>query len=422
MHVRFVPSAAVVFGSLLILSGVTETAQARPVPVAGQARPARTLLATLADPGDTYFDQFGYSVAISGSTAVVGAPGSTGWGEAYIFEKGPSGWSTTPAVTLQNPDGVPYFGNAVAVSGSTVVVGAYGISGSGDAPPGAAYIYVKGNDGWPTSPTASLPDPGADNTDGFGWSVAVAGGEVVVGAPREDGGMGGTYVYVQNGGRWPTTPTAVLGDPTPTDVDDFGIAVSLAGRTLAVGADGTPGTAGPKASPGSAFLYVAGKGGWPTEPTVTLDDPLATDNDGYGSAVAISGRTLVVGARGAIGPDYPGAAYEYSETRKGWPTTPGAVLGRDPSEDLQHYFGYAIATNGRVAVVGAPGAYVGPTALYVYAERSGGWPTIPSVETGDPDNAGYDGYGETLGMSGNTAIAGAWETNTDHGVAYLYRF
>lgn len=421
LHVRFVPSAAVLLGSLVILSGATGTAEARPVPVAGHSRAAETLLATLADPGATYFDQFGYSAAISGSTAVVGAPGSTGYGETYIFERGQSGWSTTPAVTLHNPDGVPYFGNSVAISGSTIVVGAYGISGDGQAPPGAAYIYVKGHDGWPTSPTASLPDPGANNKDGFGWSVAVSGGTVAVGVPREDGGIGDTYLYSQSKGNWPTTPTESFTDPTSTVVDDYGISVSLVGSTLVVGADGTPGTAGTRASPGSAFLYSADKGGWPSDPDVTLNDPLATNNDGFGSAVAIAGHTLVVGARGAINPDYPDAAYEFSKTKAGWPTTPNAVLGRSGG-NLQHYFGFAVATNGSMAVVGAPGAYVGPTALYAYAKRSGNWPTSPTFEPDDPDSAGYDGYGETLGISGDTVIAGAWETDTDHGVAYLYRF
>ena len=416
-----VASAAIVFGSFVMLSAAPGTGEASPVSVVGHSRSSGTLLATLADPGDTYFDQFGYAAAISGSTAVVGAPGATGYGEAYIFERGRSGWSTTPAVTLDNPNGVPYFGNAVAISGSTIVVGAYGISGDGQAPPGAAYIYVKGRDGWPTSPTTSLADPGADNKDGFGWSVAVSGGSVAVGAPREDGGMGGTYLYSLSNGIWPTAPSATFTDPTPTVVDDYGISVSLAGSTLAVGADGTPGTPGTNASPGSAFLYVAGHGGWPSDPTVTFTDPLATNNDGFGSAVAISGRALVVGARGAINPDYPGAAYEFALTKTGWSTTPDAVLGRSGG-NLQHYFGYAVATNGSMAVVGAPGAYVGPTALYVYTERSGRWPKVPTHQPNDPSSAGYDGYGETLGISGTTAIAGAWETDTDHGVAYIYRF
>jgi hypothetical protein len=413
--------------------GASATTGARPLSAppqsaAGHSPPAHSkhagrLLATLQDPRDTYFDQFGYATAISGSIAVVGAPGGTGYGETYIFERGASGWSTTPAVTLDNPNDVPYFGSAVAVSGSIIVVGAYGISGDGQAPPGAAYIYVKGADGWPTSPTASLADPGADNKDGFGWSVAVSGRNVAVGAPREDGGAGGTYLYSQTGGRWPTTPTAVFTDPTASDVTDYGRAVALDGTTLVVGADGTPGTAGPTASPGSAFLYIAGKAGWPSDPTVTLTDPLATDNDGFGSGVALSGDSLVVGAGGAPNPDYPGAAYQYEKTATGWPTTPTAVLGRANAEDdPQHYFGYAVADSASMAVVGAPGAYEGPTALYVYAKKSENWPYQPTFQPGDPNPAGYDGYGETLGMSGDTVIAGAWEADTEHGAAYIYRF
>jgi hypothetical protein len=203
---------------------------------------------------------------------------------------------------------------------------------SGDAPPGAAYIYVKGNDGWPTSPTASLPDPGADNKDGFGWSVAVAGGEVVVGAPREDGGMGGTYVYSRTGavGRRHRLPCSGTRPPRTWTTTEYRWPWPAArwrwGRTELPGA-------GPIDTPGSAFLYIAGKHGWPTEPTVTLDDPLATDNDG-----------IRLG-RGPLGPHPHRRCPRCSstptirvpptntpKTRKGWPTTPGAVLGRVNAE------------------------------------------------------------------------------------------
>ncbi len=81
--------------------------------------------------------------------------------------------------TLQNPGTTTgFFGWSVAVSGTTVVVGAV----SPDITGGAAYIYVKGASGWPTTPTTKLKDPGASADDYFGGSVALSGSTAVVGA------------------------------------------------------------------------------------------------------------------------------------------------------------------------------------------------------------------------------------------------
>jgi hypothetical protein len=75
------------------------------------------------------------------------------------------------------------FGSSIAVSGETAVVGAAGDSSL----PGAAYIYVKGADGWATKPTVSLPDPAATDYDFFGYSAGVSGTAVIIGAEGTNG-------------------------------------------------------------------------------------------------------------------------------------------------------------------------------------------------------------------------------------------
>jgi len=94
--------------------------------------------------------------------------------------KGAAGWPTTPTATLRDPaasasDG---FGGSAAVSGTTMVIG--GIGTNADA--GAAYVYVKGAAGWPTTPTVTLQDPGANANDIFSDSVSVSEGQMVIGA------------------------------------------------------------------------------------------------------------------------------------------------------------------------------------------------------------------------------------------------
>jgi hypothetical protein len=327
-------------------------------------------------------------------------------------------------VTLDNPADVFNFGSSVAIAGSTIVVGADGISGTNDSG-GAAYVYTKGTGAWSTTPAVSLGDPGASINGGFGFAVALSGGSIAVGAPFERGsqvqpGSGATYLYVVRHGSWPSRPTKTLADPNPQAGDDYGRAVAISDGTLVVGADGREETMAP---PGSAYVYRADRRAWPSLPSVTLTDPRSTSADGFGSAVALDRGTLSVGAMGALDPSYDGLAYVFVRQGTRWSTTPTAVLGREDDGPLQHYFGAAVATSQTAVVVGAPAGYAGPSAIYSYFISNGEWPTIPTVLTGNPANPlvpVYDDYGSAVALSGNIVAVGAWEANTFNGAVYLY--
>ena len=214
------------------------------------------LLAKLHNP--TANNDFGLSVAVSGTTAVVGAEGTeSGAGATYIYVKGASGWPTKPTAKLQDPAATAGddFGISVAVSGTTAVVGAAETKSGA----GAAYIYVKGASGWPTTPTAKLSD-GATGGD-FGYSVAVSGTTVVVSAVSAKSSTGAAYIYVEGASGWPTTPTVKLHDPAATAGDFFGFSVAVSGKTAVVGA----GAAGTKSGAGAAYIYVKGASGWPDD-------------------------------------------------------------------------------------------------------------------------------------------------------------
>ena len=125
--------------------------------------------------------------------------------------------------------------------------------------------------------------------------------------------------------------------------------------TLVVGADLTGGLAG------AAYVYVEGPSTWPTEPTATLHDPMATSGDNFGDDVAISSTSVVIGAEDTS--NETGAAYIYSESSGVWPSTPTATLDA-PSGSTQ--FGNSVATSGdETLVTGSSQAGAG----YVYTER-----------------------------------------------------
>ncbi len=122
--------------------------------------------------------EFGTSVAVSGATAIVGAPGHAGAGGlAFVFTETPTGWKQTGDLKGSDTVAGNEFGASIALSGTTAVVGApsYG------SDVGRAYVFIKTAKGW--TQTAELKGSGIGTGASFGKSVATSGGSVVVGAP-----------------------------------------------------------------------------------------------------------------------------------------------------------------------------------------------------------------------------------------------
>ena len=254
-------------------------------------------------------DYFGRSVAVSGDSVVAGAYGDDdsggASGSAYVFDKPVGGWSgtLTEDAKLLASDGaaVDYFGWHVAVSGSYVVVGAYYDDDNGSAS-GSAYVFVEPGGGWSGTLNEDdklLPSDGA-GSDYFGWSVAVSGDSVVVGAYYDDdsgSGSGSAYVFVEPGGGWSGTlnEDAKLLASDGVQMDNFGRSVAMSGDTVVVGAflDDDNGSGS-----GSAYVFVEPGGGWSgtlNEDTKLLPTDGAAD-DYFGFSVAVSFKTIVGGA------------------------------------------------------------------------------------------------------------------------------
>ena len=207
--------------------------------------------ASLIGPTDFHHDQFGIAVAISNDTIVVGASDDE---EVYVYFREGSSWSQQAILKASNTgSNRDEFGSAVAISGDTIVVGAFGeesnatsINGNqeDDSAPyaGAAYVFVRSGKNW--SQQAYLKGDNAESLEYFGWSVAISGNTIVVGAPSDGTNnpvhdpnpnnlVGGTFVFVRNGTAW--SLQAYL-QPSVAIRSNFGSSVAIDEDRLVVGA------------------------------------------------------------------------------------------------------------------------------------------------------------------------------------------
>ena len=143
--------------------------------------PVGKSLATIDDPSGLTGDNFGGAVDISRNTAIIGSTTRHAGGAAYLYVKTPEGWPTTPTATLNNPTGDPYFGTAVAVSGDgdwAFVGDPYANSGAG-----AVYVYQKGPTVWKTGVLETLSAPGGIGAGQFGSKIAMSYRTALVSSP-----------------------------------------------------------------------------------------------------------------------------------------------------------------------------------------------------------------------------------------------
>jgi FG-GAP repeat len=353
-------------------------------------------------------NDFGYSVAFDGNTAVVGAPFTSDGGEAYVFVMPGGSWKNmTQTAILTASDGAAgnEFGTAVGISGNTVVVGAIVAAVNGNPGVGAAYVFVKPSQGWKNmTETAKLVASDGEFLSYFGRSVAIDGGTIVVGAPLPTGtnpGPGSAYIFVQPPGGWvDMTQTAELNASNGIDYDYFGLSVAASGSTVLVGASGLE----------SAYVFVEPAGGWAnmTENAV-LNASDGQANDGFGWSVALEGDTAVTGSPNN---QLHGAAYVFVEPANGWSNmTETAKLKASGASD----FGFSVSLVEKAIVVGAPFSNpIHEGSTYVFLKPNGGWKTTskPSLVLSIPFNDGFDNFGTSVAVNGSTAVVGAYTAPT----------
>ncbi|MCH8046032.1 MAG: pre-peptidase C-terminal domain-containing protein [Planctomycetes bacterium] len=204
-------------------------------------------------------DGFGAAVDLSGDRIVVGAPGDDDGGDAagaaYIFQRNESDWAFLSKLAASDSAAGDAFGASVAIGGSTVVVGA---TGSDNA--GSAYIFVEQAGSWSQQQPLSAPDASAG--DRFGSAVDIridgSGALVLVGAMHNKDavdGAGAAYLFDRSGTDW-NLRAKLAADDGATD-DRFGAAVALGAQRLVIGSAGSDGFGGVAADDaGAAYAYL----------------------------------------------------------------------------------------------------------------------------------------------------------------------
>lgn len=457
--------------------------------------------ASLKAPDPDADDAFGASIAVSGETVVVGAPHESSHsagvdgdafdnslaesGAAFVFVRSGTTWVQQAFLKASNPGKNNWFGTSVAFSGDTIVVGApFEESGSGgvdgnqsdnSAPTsGAAYVFVRNGTIW--SQQAYLKAAVPKHYGHFGTSVAASGDTVVVGSPYDsslaagvDGssdevgnGVGSATVFVRNGTTW--TQQAYLKASNPDAYDQFGSALGASGDVIVVGAPFEAsksmlvdvGQGGNSAyAAGAAYVFARSGGTWTQQAYLKASNTEWYDK--FGCAVAVSGETVVVGARhedgGAHGVNGPqgdwkknsGAAYVFVRDGGSW--SQQAYLKASNTRP-QDQFGSSVAAWGDTILVGSPresGAASGPYgaqdgadmfssgACYLFARVGSTWyqrAYLKASNTGAGDFFGgsvavagdfaaVGAAGEDGGLAGVDA-AGADDAAPDAGAAYVF--
>ena len=426
-------------------------------------------------------DRFGYSVAVSGDTVVVGAPGessnATGIGgdqadnnapeagAAYVFVRNGVTWTQQAYLKASNTNAGDEFGYSVAVSGDTVVAGAYGESSDatgidGDqtdntAPQaGATYVFVRNGVTW--TQQAYLKASNTDASDRFGYSVAVSGNTTVVGAYLEASSAkgingdqadnsasqaGAAYVFIRNGMTW--TQQAYLKASNTEAGDLFGCSVGISGDTLVAGAFGEDSDAtgingnqidNSASQAGAAYVFVRSGVTWTQQAYLKASNTDAFDLFGYSAAV--SGDTVVVGAYGEashateIDGDQtdnsaPEAGAVYVFARNGVTWTQQAYL-KASNTNGGDGFGYSVAASSDTVVAGAFGEDGNSTgingdqtnnsapqsgAAYVFLRNGVIWTQQTYLKASNTDAGDFFGY--SVAVSGDTTVVGAYSEASD---------
>lgn len=424
------------------------------------------------------FYGFGTSVALKGDLLAVGEPfddscdlgvtngtgaptpgGCSGNGIVYVYQRTGTTWAQAAYFKPNDMQGMSdafNFGVSVSISG---VSGSTGLSGTtiavgaptrdnGTSDNGAVYVFLRGATNW--SQQQLIVGPVANSE--FGHSVSVDNQTLVVGAWKE--GQGAVRVYTRTGSLWSPQGGPIVGPNTAVGLfgqsDRFGWSVDVSGDTLVAGADGEDGDSptlngvtGPTDSTtaqdsGAAYVYTRSGSTWSYQSYLKPGN-IVTPLMFFGSAVAVDGNTIVVGApgeqsaffgvqNGPTGPtnvDASGAGAGYVFTRSGNAWTQEAFL-KGANTESNDAFGTSVALKGNAIVIGAISEQSSSTgivespiggagwpnndlfsagAAYLF-ERSGiAWANTAYLKASNADSS--DQYGMCVAVDGNTIAVGA---------------
>jgi hypothetical protein len=376
-------------------------------------------------------DGFGASVALSRDALLVGAPwqdgakagvnatrtssGANDSGAAYLFVRAGNTWSEQVYFKADAPAAGDYFGSDVAILDDVLVIGAPRTDptgASGAAPrAGAAYVFVRGSDGtWSQQARLSAQDGAVGNL--FGLRLVLRKDLLLIGASAEKAGgqsSGAVYVFSREAGAWRETQKLTAAKPIADSA--FGSALALDGDTLVVGAQKDASAAG------SAYVFTQHGSDWSEQQRIVPATPSAGAT--FGWSVSVQGDTLVVGApRATVSLTAPhGQAYVFERTAGHWDQT---ALLEAPVPRITDYFGVDVVLMPTGLLIGASGDGSGASGLQGdpknnSAPQSGALYLYTrqhdhfamSTYIKASNTEQRDAFGISIACSGDTIVAGA---------------
>ncbi|MCW5960953.1 MAG: VCBS repeat-containing protein [Pyrinomonadaceae bacterium] len=362
-------------------------------------------------------NDFSYDVAISGDTAVVGAildsTGAQGQGSVYVYRRNGSSWIQEQELVPTDPSISKWFGFSVAISGNTIVVGAI----LDNSQRGSAYVFQRSGNVW--TQQQKLNPTGTSTFAQVGSSVEIDGDNLLVAASGDavngDPQRGSVFFYRRNGNNWDQTQRLTANDGAAGFL--FGHAISLDGKIAVISAPQS------EFNTGSAYVFRLEQD-WQFVKKLTPQG--GQNSQHFGMSVTVSRGTIAVGA-----PDQPpatpnsghGAVYIFRDSNHQW-LLEKVLRASDNSQ--ANSFGYKVSLDRDICIASATGTGSSPNrgsgAVFAFSRSGTQW-TERQIFFNQTDEMD-DTFGNSLDLSGGTAVVGAIGGSATgqnpNGSAYIY--
>lgn len=374
--------------------------------------------------------EFGYQVAMDSNTVVVSMAPSGFAKPVYVFEKPATGWTNmTETAILHASDSTSGdgFGKSIRIQNDHIFVGSPGAK-AGTSHQGAVYVFKKLGNNWSNSvENRKIMDPNGIQDDEFGYSIAVQGNLLLVGAPREwtSGLKGRTYVFQ-------TTNTWTQGALSHVELtasngaygDRFGHAVDINGNDIVISAPYYDGV-----QPNSGILYQFSK---PSSGWISSTETLVFNSPGtngtftrlYGDQIRLENDALFVSAPAEA--DTKGGVFAFNKLGSVWNTTPDFQMVNGGG-DFNDKLGLSIWVNNNELFAGMPGEDFDLTdegTVKIYQRNDLVWNSnYLETNLNPPDKISYaeEQFGFAVDMEGDLMVVGAPRTDL-RGVAYVKEY
>ena len=344
-------------------------------------------------------EHFGKALAITSEWLVVGVPNAAtaqqkGSGKVAVYRNVDASWQLFQELTAVDASIADHFGFSVAVQGNVLVVGAPGAFGA--APfSGQVFVYEFNGTAWGQVSVLTAPD--ASPLANFGHAVAVEGRHIAVGAINglgpQQGQTGAAYVFQKQAGQW--VQQQKLMPESGADNDKFGYALAFSQQGLL--AIGAPGHNGAAPNAGAAYVFELSNNAWQQAAYLLPQD--AESHQYMGHAVAMNQTDLVVGAYQANGhAENSGALYYYQQVGQAWQQQQTITA---PAGQRNDHFGAAVSIAPNELLVGAPKANVTNSqdagAAYYFEKSNGAFVLSSTLQS--PNVAAHDFFGSTVAIT-----------------------